>query len=77
MVSSLLFFLGKHLKYKAEGVTGKMDGCHFYLWGMVAARNVMLGEGKFRFNEFSLIAAKYLKTHRRTSNYDSIVFHYL
>ena len=31
MVSKiLLLFLGKHLKYKAEGVTGKMNGCRFY-----------------------------------------------
>ena len=30
MVSSLLSFLGKHLKYKAEGVTGKMNDCRFY-----------------------------------------------
>ena len=37
---------------------------------MVAARNVMLGEGKFRFNEFSLIAAKYLTKYTGCADID-------
>ena len=37
---------------------------------MVAARNVTLGEGKFRFNEVSLIAAKYLTKYTGCADID-------